>query len=84
MTKEVTKTVTLEEKGKITINVQDDGGNAVSGASVTLSGTSSDSTTTDSSGQVVFDGLPVGQYDVTISKSGYFEKSISVAEAEFE
>lgn len=83
MTKSVQKTVTLEEKGKITIAVQNPGGSAITGVSVSISGTSSASAETDSSGQVVFDGVPIGDYTVTLTEPGYFEQTVSISQGEF-
>jgi hypothetical protein len=54
--------------GKVTST---SGGAAVSGATVTLAGTSAGSTTTDASGNYSFSGLAAGSYTVTPSKTGY-------------
>jgi hypothetical protein len=47
------------------------GGNPMAGVTVTLSGTRSDATTTDSSGNYIFDGLLNGNYTITPAKAGY-------------
>jgi len=46
-------------------------GSGLTGVTITLSGDSADSTTTDSSGNYSFTGLSNGTYTVTPSKSGY-------------
>jgi len=52
--------------GAITAN-----GIALSGASITLSGTVFSSTTTDNSGAYAFSAVPNGTYNITPSKTGY-------------
>jgi hypothetical protein len=52
--------------GTVTLN-----GSGLSGVTITLSGDSSDITTTDSSGNYIFSSVSNGTYEVTPSKSGY-------------
>ncbi len=51
-------------------------GAALSGATVSLSGTLSASTTTNSAGVYAFDALPQGSYSVNASASGYTAESV--------
>lgn len=75
--------LTLEEKGKMTVAVKDPGGSALSGVSVTLSGTQSQSGETGSNGKVVFDGIQIGDYTVEANKDGYFSTSSQVSADDF-
>jgi hypothetical protein len=52
-------------------------GGAISGATVSLSGPTSASTTTDASGNYSFSGIPAGTYTVTGTASGYKARSYS-------
>lgn len=83
MTKEASVEVVLEEQGNLTVTVTDPGGNGLSGASVELSGTSSRSGETGSDGTIAFEGLRIGDYDVTVQKEGWFEKLASVSADDF-
>lgn len=56
----------LDIAGRVTTS----GGAALAGATVTLSGAASRTTTTDSAGHYTFFGLVNGSYTVTASKSG--------------
>src|SRR4051812_7018791 len=58
-------------QGRIDITVVDAQGNAVPGASVELSGTSTASQITDQSGEAHFLSLPPGKYVVSASVSGF-------------
>lgn len=83
MVKTTSVSLTLEEKGKMTVTVEDPGGNALSGVSVTLSGTQSQSGETGSNGKVIFDGIQIGDYTVEASKDGYFAASTQVSAGDF-
>lgn len=83
MTKTANVSLTMEEQGNLTVTVSDQSGSAVGSASVTISGPSSDSGTTDSSGQVVFDPVDIGDYNVTVTKDGYFEVTATVSSGDF-
>lgn len=52
-------------------HVLDGSGNAVSGATLSLTGTFPRSAQSDASGAYAFAGLPVGNYQINIVKSGY-------------
>ncbi|MEI6209493.1 MAG: carboxypeptidase regulatory-like domain-containing protein [Desulfuromonadales bacterium] len=65
---------TYSISGQVTLN-----GAGLSGVTVTLAGSGSTSTTTDSSGNYVFSGAQNGSYTVTASKTGYtMSASLSV------
>lgn len=83
MTKEATVSVTLEEEGKMTVTVTDGNGNAISDATVELSGTQSETGTTDDNGDAVFQPIQIGDYDVSITKEGYFSETKSVSSGDF-
>jgi hypothetical protein len=59
------------------------GGSPMAGVTITLSGARSDTTTTDSSGNYIFDGLLNGNYTITPVKTGYTftlaNKSVSIS-----
>jgi Carboxypeptidase regulatory-like domain len=52
-------------------------GGAIAGATVSLSGPTSASTTTDASGNYSFGGIPAGTYTVTGTANGYLARSYS-------
>lgn len=83
MTQSATATITMEEEGNLVVTVLDGTGSAISGASVEISGTQSSVQETDSSGEAVFDPIQIGPYDITVSKTGFFDASGSVAEEDF-
>ena len=83
VTKTAETTVVLEEQGNLTVAVTDDGGDAISDASVSISGASSASAQTDESGTVVFDGLEVADYQLTVTADGYFDAETTVAASDF-
>ena len=72
-------TITAQQNGsKITGVVRDPQGAVVSGAEVSLLHALQavlKSTQTDASGQFVFDGVPVGNYEVRISHNGFDEQN---------
>lgn len=67
------RTVVLDDPAQLTVTVTNDAGTAISGVAVTLTGPSSGSGTTNSSGQVVFTNLIAGSYSVTATKAAYAE-----------
>lgn len=81
--KEATATLVTEEKGKITITVEDDDGNAFQGVSLALSGDSSATGSTDDTGMFTFSDLGVGSYTVSIDDEDYKGASTSFTEADF-
>lgn len=87
MTKTATVTLVLEERGELQVQVNaSDTGAGVEGASVTLEtvdGSVSESATTDATGLVVFDGVEVQGYQLTASKTGWFDATGSVAAGDF-
>jgi len=86
MTQTVSTTITLEEQGEIAVSVERPDGTPLSGADVTLTGASGsvdESGTTDDAGQVVFGGVPIADYTVTASKTGYFADEVTVAAGDF-
>ena len=58
--------------GTLRVNVKDSANVGVDGATVTLTGTTSRTATT-TSGCAIFSALPVGSYDVQVTKSGYLD-----------
>lgn len=76
-------TVELEEKGKMTVTVLGAGGSSLSGASVAISGGTSESATTDSNGEVVFETIPVAEYTVDITHSDYISETATVSASDF-
>jgi prepilin-type N-terminal cleavage/methylation domain-containing protein len=67
------RTVVLDDPAQMTVTVTNDAGAAISGVTVTLTGLSGGTGTTNSSGQVTFTNLIAGAYSVTATKSGYAE-----------
>lgn len=84
MTKEANVTVTLEEKGKMAVEVADTGGSPLSGVSVSISGPSSETATTNSNGVATFNGIQIGSYEITATLEGYFEQTTSVDSSDFQ
>ena len=64
------------ETGDIEGSVVDENGDPVIGAAVTIEGYS---TTTDENGNYSFTDIPVGNYTVTVKKSGYEDASVTVS-----
>lgn len=86
VTRTTTVTATLEEEGEMTVQVVDDTGSGVTEAAVGIEAADeafTDNGSTDSNGEVVFGGIPIDAYTVTVSKTGYFETTVDVAEADF-
>jgi hypothetical protein len=52
-------------------------------AEVAISGPTDKADTTNDSGTVTFSAISIGDYDITASKSGYFQTSTSVAAGDF-
>lgn len=62
------------EPGTIKVGVKDDGANPIAGATVTIGTTY---TATDGgAGIYTFSDMPVGNYDISISKTGYHDETI--------
>ena len=73
-----TSGTTYSISGKVTLS-----GSGLSGVTMTLSGSGSETTETDSSGDYTFSGLSNGTYTITPSKSGYtftpVSKSVTIS-----
>jgi outer membrane receptor protein involved in Fe transport len=65
--------------GSISGTVTASSGGPVAGAAVNLTGVVSRSTTTDTHGAYSFDQVPLGVYQVVVTKAGYFQSFLSVA-----
>lgn len=72
------KVIVLEKKETLTVVVQDSGGNSITNASVSISGPQSSSGSTGDNGEVTFDPIPAGEYEITVTKDGYFDGTGSV------
>lgn len=86
VTRTATVTATIEEDGELTVQVNDDTGAAVEQADVGIENadaTFTDAGTTDATGQVVFSGIPIQDYTVSVSKTGYFPTTVAVAAGDF-
>lgn len=86
MPKSASVTLTVTEKGNLTVTVQDGSGSAISNATVELSGASSENGTTDSSGIVEFTHIPIGDYTITAVKDTadtYLEGQTSISSGDF-
>jgi hypothetical protein len=72
------------DTGAVTVTAVDSSGNALKGASVTLTGDDGATLTavSDASGKAVFNGVAYGDYDVTSEKDGYAAGSGSVTVSE--
>jgi hypothetical protein len=65
---------TLEKLASLTVNVDDDTGANVVGASVTITGpTNAGPVTTDGDGNAVFSGLDAGDYTIAVTMAGHFD-----------
>jgi Bacterial Ig-like domain (group 1). len=80
---ELTLTKQGPETGNIAASVTDSEGNPVAEASVTIEGPVSDSTVGDSSGNAEFTDVPLGDYTVAASKSGYNGDNASITSGDF-
>jgi uncharacterized membrane protein len=69
-----TFTTGTDVTGNLRGTVEDENGNGVEGATVTIKGTSF-STTTDSDGEYSFSNVPVGSYEIVIKKVNYKDAS---------
>lgn len=86
MTRTTSITVTLNEEGELTVQVNDDTGSEIDSANVSIENSDAsftESGTTDSTGQVVLGPIPIQDYTVTVSKTGYFTATVSVASGDF-
>lgn len=81
---ELTLVKEAPEEGNIRATVRDDGGNRLSGATVTISGEASGSKTTGSQGRATFKNVPIGSYTVEAMMQGYQSDSVSVGQADFQ
>lgn len=73
------KVIVLEKKESLTVVVQDKNGDSISNASVSISGPETQSSSTGDNGEAVFDPIPAGEYEITVSKDGYFDGTGSVS-----
>lgn len=64
----------LSETGNITGVVKDENNNTISGATISVGGTTY-SNTTDNNGSYIITGVPAGTYNVTASKTGYVSRT---------
>lgn len=80
---QITLTKKAEESGNISVNVSDESGSSISGAEVSITGASEQVGTTNSEGVVNFNGVPIGDYTVSASKSGYTSSSTEVKKGNF-
>lgn len=86
MPKSASVTLTVSEKGNLSVTVQDGSGNAISNATVELSGATSASGTTNSSGVAEFNLIPIGDYTITAVKdtaSEYLEGQTTISSGDF-
>lgn len=83
-TANVTLTLVREtsDTGNIGVQVNDDSGNSVGSANVTITGDASRTGMTDSNGQASFT-VPVGEYTVEANKTGYQGDSVQVTAGDF-
>ena len=68
-----------QPKADLVVTVQDNKGNAVSGAQVDASGPEKRPGTTDGTGSVTFSGVTPGQYNVAAKKDGYLDGKLTAA-----
>lgn len=73
MTQVATVNLTAKEEGNVEVTVTTDGGNALSGMSIELSGPSSYSGQTDDNGQVTLGPLEVAEYELLGTMDGYLD-----------
>lgn len=85
-TAEVTLQLTQEspDTGNIAVTVNDGGGNPVNDAQVVISGASSGTRRTSSDGTATFQEVPVGDYTIEASKTGYTASSTSISSGDFQ
>lgn len=86
MTKTASIDLTLAEQGELTVTVVTEAGDPLPDAGVDLAGASgsvNQTMQTDGSGVAVFGGLPVADYTVTATKTGYFTEEVSVSSGDF-
>lgn len=75
---------TEPDRGNIEAHVRDGNQDPVEAATVTIEGPTSDSKQTDAEGVAAFADVPIGQYSVTASKSGYSSATTNIDETDFE
>lgn len=69
---------TFGAAASLQVNTVDSNGNDLQGASVAIDGPATVTKTTGSDGAATFNGIPAGDYDVTITLDGYEEREIEV------
>lgn len=74
---------TSPDSGNLVVTCVDDTGAAIEGATVSISGETSDSMSTDANGVAAFEGVPLGSYSVEAVKSGYESATGSVSGSDF-
>lgn len=84
-TASVTLTLTKKqaEEGDIVASVEDGSGNPLGDATVEISGATSGTATTDSTGTATFTSVPIGSYTVSANKTGYNSDSASISSSDF-
>lgn len=86
MTQTASLTVTLSEEGELTVQVNDESGTGISSANVSIENSDAsvtDSGTTDTNGQIIFSPIPIDDYTVTVTKTGFFDETATVAAGDF-
>lgn len=78
-----TLVATTPTEGNIEVTVNDDSGNAIEGAAVSIQGETTEQKQTDSSGQAVFSAVPIGQYTVSAEADGHESGSKSISSGDF-
>jgi hypothetical protein len=75
------------QKGKVTVNVSKSKDNrVVKGASVSISGNESsyqDNGQTNMVGMVTFENVPVGELNISVSKTGYVSETKTIDKSDF-
>ena len=79
----ITLTKETEELGNIEVSVTDDTGSPVDNAEVSITGPSEQVGTTNTDGFVSFNGVTLGDYSVSASKSGYSSNTVQVSKDSF-
>lgn len=73
-----------EQKGDIKVQAVDGNGDAVEGATVAIDGPVSNDIPTDSRGFATFLGVPIGEYRIDVSKTGYESTFTNIDSNDFE
>lgn len=77
-------TKTSPDTGDIVVNVNDNQDNAVSGATVDITGGTDDSTTTDEQGVARFEDVPIDSYTISAGADGFESDSVTIAATDFQ